>query len=208
MFKSITKAGLRLLFYRRLMLLNKKQNFYRQYEGDLEFIRDYQLRAFNKVWRKAKIEIPFYKWWSDEHNLPDRLFSLDDLALFPVLTKEILQKNESLIFGTKHSYKTVSTGGSTGQPTSFITSNKQKDIEYANTYLGRSDFGINPMDKVILFWGHSHLFGSGAWGQVNQVKRILADKLISTTRLNAYDLSPVTVARYVKRLSNEYFITI
>ena len=203
MFKSIIKAGLRLVFYRRLMLLNKKQKFYRQYEGDLEFIREYQLLAFNKVWGKAKIEIPFYKWWSDEHNLPDRLFSLDDLALFPVLTKEILQKNESLIFGTKHNYETVSTGGSTGQPTSFITSNKQKDIEYANTYLGRSDFGIKPMDKVILFWGHSHLFGSGVWGQVNQFKRILADKLISTTRLNAYDLSLDTVARYVKRLSNE-----
>lgn len=203
MFKMIIKSGFRLVFYRRFLLLSEKKLLYQQYSGDLEFIRDYQLRAFNKMWAKAKREIPFYQWWSDEHKLPDRLSSLDDLTLFPVLTKEILQKNKLLIFGAQHNHKTVSTGGSTGQPTEFITSKKQKDIEYANTYLGRHDFGIAPMDKTILFWGHSHLFGPGVWGQINQFKRMLADRLISTTRLNAYDLTLDTVAGYVKRLSNE-----
>lgn len=197
------KVLLKLLFVRRLSLLKAKQELYKKLDGNSPAIRDYQLTAFNRIWKFAQAEVPFYEWWAKEHQLPKEVASLEQLRLFPVLTKEIMQKKAGLIFQNGKSYQTVSTGGSTGQPTKFITTASEKDIEYANTYLGRAGFGIKPLDRTILFWGHSHLFGSGMKGQINEVKRKFTDALVSIKRLNAYDLSIATVGGYVRRLSNE-----
>ena len=193
----------RSVFAPRIKLLGAKKDFYEAYGNNNLAIVDHQLNSFNKVWKRALSDVAFYKWWAKEYHLPKQLNSLEELKSFPVLTKEIMQQKQSLIFVEGRRYKTVSTGGSSGQPTRFITTKNEKSIEYSNTYLGRSKFGIAPFDPTILFWGHSHLFGSGIKGNINELKRKFADNLLSIKRFNAYDLSVDTISYYVEKLINE-----
>lgn len=196
------KIVLQLLFSKRMAELNNKKALYSDMGENWNAIAKWQLTRFNSVWKRAVNDVPFYKWWANEHGLPIEVRDLSELSQFPELTKRILQENEDRIFIDGHRHQTVSTGGSTGQPTRFITSKNEKCVEYANTYLGRGMYGICPLDETLLFWGHSHLFGSGLRGYVNERKRRLFDAIIGIERLNAYDLSLRTVEKYVKRLSS------
>lgn len=197
----INKILLQVLFRNRIAELNSKRALYADMEENWDAISKWQLKQFNDVWRSAVADVPFYKWWASEHGLPVELRELSELSHFPVISKRILQENEDRIFIDGKRYQTVSTGGSTGQPTKFITSKKEKCVEYANTYLGRGMYGIRPLDETLLFWGHSHLFGSGVRGYINERKRRLFDALIGIERLNAYDLSLRTVEKYAERLA-------
>jgi phenylacetate-CoA ligase len=191
------------IFKNRLQLLIEKKSLYRATTKP-KHIHKYQLDKFNNIWIKAHSDIPFYKMWMQKHNLPEKIHSIDELKNFPTLTKKDIQSNYDLIFDHLHGYKVISTGGSTGEPTKFPTSLKEQEEIYASVYLARSWWGINPLDDMLMLWGHSHLFGAGVKGKINQIRRWLADWLINTQRLNAYDMSIEKIEKhYVKvRMSN------
>lgn len=64
---------------------------------------------------------------------------------------------------------------------------------YCNTYLGRGWSDVYPFDNILLFLGHSHLFGSGIWGVLKQKIRYLSDIFINTKRVSAYNVSTNTL---------------
>ena len=67
----------------------------------------------------------------------------------------------------------------------------------------RSWWNIKPLDKMVSFWGHSHLFGDGILGKFNELKRKLKDYIVNIERLNAYDIHSNTIEEYyykVKRI--------
>ncbi len=189
------------IFKKRLDLIEKKRKLYNSITQK-EDIYKYQLNKFNQIWQNAYSNIPFYKMWKEKYNLPNKIDKLEDLNNFPVLTKKDIQQNQDLVFNNLKNYSTISTGGSTGEPTKFPASKEEGDISYANHYLARGWWGIQPLDDVLLFWGHSHLFGSGIKGQINQYKRIILDWFINTKRLNAYDMSVDTLQKYYSKLKN------
>jgi phenylacetate-CoA ligase len=190
-----------IVFKDRLTLIERKDNLYNSLICKDE-IHKYQIDSFNRIWSNAIKNIPFYKMWKSEHNLPDSINSLEDLTKFPVLTKKDIQDNQDLIFLHLKKPRIISTGGSTGQPTNFPTSKNESELSYANHYLGRGWWDIKPLDKILLFWGHSHLFGVGARGRVNKYKRVLYDWIINTTRFSAYDMSLEALGKYSKKLQN------
>ncbi len=187
------------LFVSRMKLIEEKKNLYRNISSNKE-IEKYQLEKFNNIWLEAINNHPFYKKWKHKHNLPITINKIEDLRNFPILTKKDIQKSQDLIFNHLKDYSIISTGGSSGEPTKFPVSRKESNITYANHYLVRSWWGIKPYDKILLFWGHSHLFGSGIKGQFKQYKRILFDYIINTKRLNAYDMSVNTLEEYYQDL--------
>ena len=183
-------------------LLNQKKQLYIQELSSDEII-NFQVRKFNDVWTAAVNNFNFYKILKDEYSIPQIINSPEDLKKFPILTKEMIKNSEESIaqdltkFG-KFNY--IRTGGTSGSTTKFPSNSRQRDVEYANTYLGKSWHQINPLDKVILIWGHSHLFGSGIRGKINEVKRLVANTLINTRRLNAYQLDISSVVSYIKKI--------
>jgi phenylacetate-coenzyme A ligase PaaK-like adenylate-forming protein len=98
--------------------------------------------------------------------------------LFPInyfLTKDLEQVSEEtkkLIFNHLKEYNTISTGGSSGEPTAFPTNKDESNFLYSNIYIGRSWWNIKPLDPTLLYWGHSHLFGSGIKGKINEFKKL------------------------------------
>jgi phenylacetate-coenzyme A ligase PaaK-like adenylate-forming protein len=183
----------------RQALLQIKLDRYGRTKSRAE-IEAYQLSRLQDVWDRARKGIRFYEKLYSDHRLPSRIDSLDQLRDFPVLDKPLLQRYRALITGQFAGFPTVVTGGSTGRPTTFITGRSEKNEEWANTYLGRHWNGVKPFDSTVLFWGHSHIFGQGWRGQLNQLKRQLYDRILNITRLDAYNLSPETIEDYFARL--------
>ena len=185
----------------RITLLNTKKKLY-QTNLNKELIYDYQLKKFNDQWLYLIKNNSFYKFWKETNNLPSQIKSLEEINSFPVLTKKIVQENQDLIFKNLKSFDTISTGGSSGEPVTFPSNNLEKRNNYVNIYLGRSWWGVNPLENSILIWGHSHLFGAGVMGKINKLKRILYDKLINVKRLSAYDLSLKNISKYSEIIIN------
>ncbi len=190
---------LRALSPTRQALLRTKKERYARIRSRTE-IEAYQLQRLQDTWERAHREIRFYKKLRSDYGLPERIESLDQLRDFPILDKPLLQQNQALITEQFAGYPSVVTGGSTGRPTTFITGRAEKNEQWANTYLGRYWNGVEPYDSTLLFWGHSHVFGQGWRGQLNQFKRSLFDRIIGITRLDAYNLSPQTIDDYFARL--------
>ena len=186
-----------LIFKNRIDLISQKKKLYNSSKSKKD-IHDYQLKSFNDQWSIIIKNNPFYENWKKIHSLPNKINNLEELREFPILNKKIIQDNQELIFANLKNYKTVATGGSTGEPTKFPTLEAEQINNYANAYLGRSWFGVSPLDEILLIWGHSHLFGQGIIGQYNNIKRIIYDYLINTRRLNAYDMSIDTLLKYSK----------
>ncbi len=184
-----------IVFKHRIKLLNERISIYDRILSN-ESIYEYQINKFNLQWRKIILDNEFYKYWHAKHNLPNQIADLSELKDFPILTKKDIQDHYDLIFSNIPNCRTVSTGGSTGEPTQFPTSRFEQLNNYANTYTGRGWCNISPLDETVLFWGHSHLFGSGIQGQYKQLKRSLSDYLVNIKRLNAYDLTVTTIDKY------------
>jgi phenylacetate-coenzyme A ligase PaaK-like adenylate-forming protein len=189
------------VFKKRLYLLKKKKKLYQDITNK-DDIYNYQLDKFNDTWKYCIETIPFYKMWQQKHNLSDSIKNIEELKTFPILTKKDIQENQDLIFNHLNNYSTISTGGSSGEPTKFPIGNIEQDINYTNNYMAKSWWGLNPLDKIILIWGHSHLFGSGFKGIINKYKRIIFDWAINTTRLNAYDMSLNSLKRYYECINS------
>jgi phenylacetate-coenzyme A ligase PaaK-like adenylate-forming protein len=64
--------------------------------------------------------------------------------------------------------------------------------------MGRSWWGVDPLDPMLLFWGHSHLFGTGARGLWCHYKRKFYDKCLNVHRQNAYDMGIGTIGEYYR----------
>lgn len=128
--------------------------------------------------------------------MPNRISCLSDLLDFPVITKRVIQNSQGLIFQSGKIKRDISTGGSTGEPVRFPVHSKDAVPVYADMYVGRSWYGIEPLDRMLLFWGHSHLFGTGLKGVLNTYKRRFYDYLLDVKRLNAYDMSHQTISQY------------
>ncbi|MEU4714749.1 hypothetical protein AB0F73_13970 [Micromonospora purpureochromogenes] len=152
-------------------------------------IEQIQVERFNKVWAYCTAEVPFYRSWRREHDLPERILRPSDLRHFPILDKEVLIRRSAEVFQGGSIKEAYSTGGSTGQPTRFPKAANEVTGRWVNNYLGRSWWGIQPFEPQVLLWGHAHLFGSGLRARVAQAGRGAADRLVNMTRLNAYDLS-------------------
>ena len=176
------------IFNKRLKLIKSKKKLYQINYTEHE-INKYQITKFNKIWQKAYSEILFYKNWKTKYNLPNLISNIEELKSFPVLRKKHIQEDRKLIFSSLKNYNLISTGGSTGKPTIFPSSKNESLNSYANHYLARGWWGINPLDQILFFWGHSHLFGSGYKGKLNYFKRLFYDWLINTKRLNVYNMS-------------------
>ena len=180
------------VFRPRLSVLRQKANLWQQVQTPEAKVQ-YQLKAFNAEWQRAVRSHPFYEWWAAEHGLPPSVSSIDDVAGFPVLTKRVLQMESDRVtnFGTLNRF--VSTGGTTGQPLRVPTSSDDADRAWANMYLGRSWWGVEPFDHQLMVWGHAALFGAGCRRMVIAAQRAAADRMLNIRRLNAYNVTAAAV---------------
>jgi phenylacetate-coenzyme A ligase PaaK-like adenylate-forming protein len=152
-------------------------------------ILEYQVRAFNDVWRDAYSNVPFYDSWRRTHSLPERIETLDELSAWPILLKKDLQAaGETLLRKGVRPTAWLKTGGSTGEPLHLPTW-PDTGIASSSQLLGRTPYGYSPGMRTFLLWGHHHLYGTGATRQLAILKRQCKDYVSNFSRCSAYDLS-------------------
>lgn len=182
----------------RLLLL---KNTYRKVlqNGALFFnyqnrkIEIYQIGKFNSVWKDAYENIPLYKNWKTQYNLPDEITSLSELNDWPILTKKDIIDNLGDVERQNPPSGHVITSGSTGLPLKLPVWHDEET--QSNMWIGRAANGVMPGEKTFLIWGHHHLYGIGINRIKNIVIRNVKDKILGYKRISAYDTSKVAMQK-------------
>ncbi|MGO1543378.1 MAG: hypothetical protein ACTHXA_03460 [Gulosibacter sp.] len=167
----------------RFTALADKRRIYEN-QPSAEEIDAWQLERFNTAWRKALTDSPFYRQWQETHDLPESIGALTELKAWPVLTKQEIRDNQSLVFGRVPLSSSYITGGSTGEPGRFPAQGSEDRDRFANNYVGRSWWGIGPRDKTGLLWTHYHLHGEGWHRYVSLAERRIKDSIGRMLRLD------------------------
>jgi len=150
-------------------------------------IESYQIKKFNAIWKDAFVEIPFYRKWKEENNLPDSIKSLSELNQWPILTKKGIIEHMDLVRRDLPPRGVVITSGSTGVPLKLPVWHDEET--QSNMWIGRAANGLMPDSKTFLIWGHHHLHGEGFKRVINIIIRNIKDHILNYKRISAYDTS-------------------
>jgi phenylacetate-CoA ligase len=155
-----------------------------------------QLQAFNRCWEEIQVGVPFYRRLVADGRAPRVFASWEEFtAVLPVTDRPFLYKHFSELADERRApqYYRV-TGGSTAAPIQLPAWKSELAAAGPDMWWGRSWYGIEPGDRLFLFWGHRHLLGTGWQGFKNAQLRRLEDRLRGYTRHPAYDLSGPALA--------------
>ena len=168
--------------------------------SELELM-EMQRRSFNIVWKDAVDNLPFYKMWMEQHNLPCSINCISDLQGWPILKKPFLVQSQEMLVrkNAALSRKSV-TGGATGEPLHFRTFPSQVLDVSVNKWLGWQSAGFDPDDRCFLIWGHRHFYGSGMGSDLRFALQRFKDWLVNNRRASAIDLSSTHLARMIDEL--------
>lgn len=148
----------------------------------------FQTEQFNRIWKCAYTNVPFYAKWRELYGLPEKIDDLTELENWPVLTKTDLRDRDAFRrLDVPVPNGRILTGGSTGEPVRLPSWGDA--FSGVSQIIGRSAYGIEPGDRTFLLWGHEHLYGTGFKRRVNALKRRFKDWLADWKRVSAYDLS-------------------
>ncbi len=163
-------------------------------------MRDYQSERFVRLARHAIRTVPFYQAWSSDSGVrPDDIRSIDDLGLFPIMTKDILRSDPDRLLSSEAPAKkhliSLQTSGTTGTPLTIYCTKRDRTHHYAFFSRLRAWFGLPPRSKRATFFGriiqlpeqHSPPFWRHDLAQRNLL-------------MSSYHLSEANLAHYYEKL--------
>lgn len=158
--------------------LNKEQYLTRAQLDQLSSQKTKQVIAY------AKSHVAYYKTFNQNDELP-------------VLTKDLIRGNSEKFLAPNYSEKLYpkSTGGSTGLPLHYYTTAKAQGFMWAGILHSWKVLGYKLGDKVA--------FVSGTALVKSNWQHQLFYKLLNVEVLSAYDLSEVSIERYLKTINEK-----
>lgn len=165
-------------------------------------IADYQLERVNALWSEATRTVPYYRDLLRERHLPACFDSLGQyVTLVPPLTKDAFRNRDVPCWRQKPGPDSERiTGGSTAEPVQLPTWRKEYEENRLDPWLGRSWYGIRPDDRLLLYWGHSHLLGERWRGKINGWVRFAKDLAQNYRRHSSYDMTRTAFVGAGRRL--------
>lgn len=145
-------------------------------------------------------EVPYYREVAMRDKIAIRRSSvLEDLAKFPLLTKEIIREQFTSLQCTKFSrfWRENTSGGSTGEPVKIVHDDNyifSDWTEYSDS-LGGYEIG----DKVVRLWGSERdIFEGSASLRARLINRFYK----RTIFLNAFRMTDDTMRRYIDQINS------
>ncbi|ARV13820.1 capsule biosynthesis protein CapK [Polaribacter sp. SA4-12] len=161
-----------------------KYHFLKESEKwSLDELEQYQLKKFKEILQVAYNNSEFYKRKFDELNVDiQKVSSLDDIKLFPIITKKDLIKfapqiHTNLTFKKKF---LATTSGTSGESLKFFREEEVDSFNRAAIQRGYSWYDINPWDRNGYFWGFSFSF-------ISKQKNKILDFLQNRFRIFSYN---------------------
>ncbi len=157
-------------------------------------VRATQRQRLRDMLVHAGARIPWYRRMMRRAGLdPGAADPLETLTALPPLTRDDIRRHSSemvwpAVPGGLHPFNT---GGSTGQPLSFMVDRRRQASDQAARFHTRRWFDVRPGDRELWLWGSpiEH-------GRADRVKR-WRDGLVNHRLLNAFDMSPATMDAYL-----------
>ena len=180
--------------------IRSQENLYRSM--DETNISQSQLRLFNSLWSSIKLNVPYYREFSQQHSVASSFKSWQEFVhSLPIVEKmDYVQNSSGYMDSTVNADQWRATGGSTYQPVRVPSANSEIRIAAQNIWLGRYWLDIMPEDRAFLLWGHGQLFGKGISRQYNIFRRNVADWILGYVRGSAYELDRLSMQKIAHRL--------
>ncbi len=124
---------------------------------DKKSLEDIQLVRLQELIQHAYVHVPYYRDLMQRNNLdPNYVKCLDDLQLFPLLSKQDVRSNIHFeMFADNHNKKTmhrIKTSGSTGEPFICYADKFQLEMRMATTFRAFEMTGWTYGDKQLRLW--------------------------------------------------------
>lgn len=164
-------------------------------------IREYQRKQLGKLLRHALDHVPYYRRIMQEYHLIDNdNICLDRFSGLPFLTKNILRdrfeelKSDDL--DQRSWYKNTS-GGSTGEPVTFIQDREYSEKGNAKTIWGSRIAGKDICDPEVKLWGSERDLLEGTEGLRAKVGNFIRNEKL----LNSFKMSESDMTDYIRQIN-------
>ena len=160
---------------------------------EVDALRIARLRRFlADVYR----HVPYYRRAFDEAKFdPSAVRSLGDLARLPLLTKPLIRANADVLKADDApALRRYNTGGSSGEPLVFYIGKGRVSHDVAAKWRATRWWGVDIGDPEVVLWGSPIELGA------QDRLRLLRDRLLRTTLLPAFDMSPANLDRFVAEI--------
>lgn len=155
-------------------------------------LADYQQAKLRHLLTHAHTRCPFHRDRIDAARIDPRAATLNDLARLPLLTKsDIVDHREQLIDKSAPGLRDATTGGSTGAPLAFATDRARQAADQAARARSRRWFGVDLGDRELYLWG------SPIEHSASDSLKSLRDRLTNQRLLNAFQLTPQAMTKYL-----------
>lgn len=149
-------------FYHNYIEKSNLYKFVAEYERsqyyDEEHIELYQLQKFNQLLSHSIEHVPYYSRRYSTGNFPKTIKNKNDIALLPVLTKEIIRENIDMIKSQNlpnERFIKNSTSGSSGTNLKFFSDRNSNALRQALNLRCHAWMGRKPGMKILKIWGAS-----------------------------------------------------
>ncbi|MGR9117303.1 MAG: phenylacetate--CoA ligase family protein [Gammaproteobacteria bacterium] len=161
-----------------------------QSKEEIEII---QLKKLQALLNTAKEHCPWYSKRIIESGIDIQRIGLEDLQKLPITSKaEVQQCGDQMMWkGVPGGIFRYTTGGSSGQPLIFHFGRYRQASDAAGRIRARRWWGVDVGDPEVYLWG--------APVELNKTDRIktIRDRLLNQLVLNAFQMSPDTMAKYL-----------
>jgi phenylacetate-CoA ligase len=155
-----------------------------------------QLRRLKALLLHASRHVPYYRQQFARLKFDaGKVHDLRDLRCLPVLRKcDINDHREAFIASTAGPLQRFTTGGSSGEPLIFYLGKERVSHDVAAKWRATRWWGVDIGDREAVLWGSPiELKAQDYW-------RARRDRLLRTTLLPAFDLSPARLDKYLALL--------
>ena len=153
--------------------------------------------------RHASQEVPYYaEILPDLGVVRDGKVNIDRFADIPLLTREIVQREGDRLHAADRARRGCypnSSGGSTGQPVSFIQDRAYEDWSYAARFFCNQMLGKNIGDAEVSLWGSQRDLLEGSIGIHKKIKHWL----FNLKRLNSFLMDDHQMLGYIATIARE-----
>ena len=163
-------------------------------------LRAYQAARLNALLQTALVHSPWHAARLRAAGLDDAVragtMSLADLRRLPTMSRQDAREHmDAMVWrgvpGGAHRY---TTGGSSGEPLIFHFGRERQASDAAGRMRARRWWGVEPGEREVYLWG--------APIELNRTDRIkiLRDRLVNQLLLNAFEMSPSAMDRYLEAI--------
>jgi phenylacetate-CoA ligase len=161
-----------------------------------EFIKKYQFTQLKNILIHARDNVPYYtRIFNEVGFIPEKIQSLDDVKIIPLLTKNLIQENYDELISRKipeKGFYKAATSGTSGNPLQILLDYQSIFIENAFIYSYRKRLGYDFKDKLATFRGSGANIKNKKW-KFNPMYNELV--------FSPFKLSPATLKSYLKRIN-------